>query len=275
MSGVMKRITALLLSIMLAAIAIAQEDLVEKQPLARRYTVELIVFSYAEDVSIGTEQFFALQSDVPVIADDELLATNGEGPLPDDSAQVFDLDSFPDPESLESPFNEIELVILPEDDYTMIDIVEQLELLDVYQPILHVAWTQATYPKEATPAIQLHAFGATPAGLEGSFTLYLSRYLHLVVDLTLDVGSDDLDTAAAITGEHEPVISFGDSRLQDGVLYGPADDVTRYRLQEHRIVKNGELRYFDHPKFGVIARATRVEEDVEELDDEINEPSRE
>ena len=31
-----------------------------------------------------------------------------------------------------------------------------------------------------------------------------------------------------------------------------------YRIQENRIVKNGDLRYFDNPKFGVLAKVTRV-----------------
>jgi hypothetical protein len=38
----------------------------------------------------------------------------------------------------------------------------------------------------------------------------------------------------------------------------------RFRIQENRILKNGELRYFDHPKFGVLAKVTRVEEPAEE-----------
>ena len=48
-------------------------------------------------------------------------------------------------------------------------------------------------------------------------------------------------------------------------------------LLENRIVKNGELRYFDHPKFGVIAKITRVDEaeaDEEFEDDEDNSESR-
>jgi hypothetical protein len=44
----------------------------------------------------------------------------------------------------------------------------------------------------------------------------------------------------------------------------------RYRIQENRIVKNGEIRYFDHPKFGVIAKVTRVE--VAEDSDEDERP---
>ncbi len=33
----------------------------------------------------------------------------------------------------------------------------------------------------------------------------------------------------------------------------------RYRISEDRIFRSGELRYFDHPKFGVLARITRAD----------------
>jgi hypothetical protein len=38
----------------------------------------------------------------------------------------------------------------------------------------------------------------------------------------------------------------------------------RYRIFEDRIFKSGDLRYFDHPKFGVLAKITRVEEPGDE-----------
>ena len=44
----------------------------------------------------------------------------------------------------------------------------------------------------------------------------------------------------------------------------------RYRIQENRILKNGELRYFDHPKFGVLAKVTRVEDEEEDARRESN-----
>jgi hypothetical protein len=249
---------------MLGAMAIAQEEPVDEEPIARRYTVEIVIFAYAEDVSVGTERFVA---DKRVIADDERLTANGEGTLSDDSLRA--------PESRKLRIRELEFVRQPKADSTMTDIIGQLERLDAYQPIMHVAWTQRCYPKEKTPAIQLQALGEPPAGLGGSFTLYLSRYLHLVVDLALDADNDDYDTRAAIAEEKEPAISFGDSRLQDDGFYGATTGIIRYRLQENRIVKNGELRYFDHPKFGVIARVTRVEEEQEEIDDETYNESRE
>ena len=37
-----------------------------------------------------------------------------------------------------------------------------------------------------------------------------------------------------------------------------------YRIFEDQIVKNGDIRYYDHPKFGVIAKITRFEEPEED-----------
>ena len=59
----MRRLIVLLASILLWATAGAQDvpsdlELVEEvEPELRRYTVEIIVFAYAEDVSVGTELF--------------------------------------------------------------------------------------------------------------------------------------------------------------------------------------------------------------------------
>jgi hypothetical protein len=69
------------------------------------------------------------------------------------------------------------------------------------------------------------------------------------------------------------VLTFGDARIQNeyelidqyGELLPPP---IRYRISEDRIMKNGDIRYFDHPKFGMIAKITRVEEAEEEIIDD-------
>ena len=285
----MRRLSTLCSILILSSTSLAQNLPVEDQtlpeePAIRRYTVELIVFAYTENVSVGTEVFVA---DEPIVEDDELLlidgedplfetsVVNGEGPLADDSVSGIEEDAEPDPlidpetgEPLDLE-QELPFVLLPEEEYTLTDVLHQFELLDAYETVLHVAWTQPTYPREDTLPIELHALGEVPVGLEGSFTLYLSRYLHLVIDLALDAERSNADVSSlgtAVVIDDEPVISFGDERQQNSVFTDPFDaelqeGVVRYRLQENRILKNGELRYFDHPKFGVIARVTRVEEE--------------
>jgi len=140
----------------------------------------------------------------------------------------------------------------------MYDVVERLELLDAYDPIMHVGWTQAGFPLQDTDAMDLSVFGEPPVGLDGSFTLYLARYLHLVVDLSMDAPVEVIE------------IEFDDYTSYEFDDMTPLDGPVRYRIQEDRIVKNGEIRYFDHPKFGVVAKVSRIEEveDDGTLDDE-------
>ena len=107
----------------------------------------------------------------------------------------------------------------------------------------------------------LRRFAEPPEGLDGALTLYLSRYLHLVVDLQLEAPRAD-------DPPPEPVPAFGDypAFQDDGLFEEPG--AAYYRIQENRILRNGELRYYDHPKFGVLALVTRVEEEEEETPEE-------
>ena len=80
----MRRLIYLLTSILLFATAGAQDiptdlELVEEvEPELRRYTVEVIVFAYAEDVSVGTELFLP---DI-IEPEPELLEIPEEGAIP-------------------------------------------------------------------------------------------------------------------------------------------------------------------------------------------------
>ena len=124
---------------------------------------------------------------------------------------------------------------------------------------MHFGWTQPAFPEEETPPIDLTLVGEPPEGLAGTFTLYLSRYLHLVVDLALDAPAEFEEEVI----DDDDFFSFGDARRE----YGDALPI-RFRIQDDRIFKNGDLRYFDHPRFGVLAKITRVEEPEEETEDD-------
>ncbi|MGB5164195.1 MAG: CsiV family protein, partial [Woeseiaceae bacterium] len=135
-----------------------------------------------------------------------------------------------EPDLIEMP--PLEWVLLEKSELTMTESYGRLERLQAYEPAMHFGWTQPTYEEDLTTSIPLHAFGRPPAALDGSLKLYLSRFLHLVVDLQLDAG---------------------------------AEQPTFYRINENRILRNGEVRYFDHPRFGVIAKVSRAE-DVPDAD---------
>jgi len=249
----MQRLMTIPVMTLLSTLAIGQEVLVDEEPEIRNYTVEVIVFAYAEEVSVGTELFLP---DVPVAEE--------FAPQPDEPFVFGDTESDPETGDVEpeEDTSSTDFILHIEDEFSMMDIASRLERLDAYQPIMHIAWTQPTHAQADTVPIELTALGEAPENLTGSFTLYLSRYLHLVVDLTFDEPAVP-DEPVAIDGS---VLSFSDER--SGFGYDDPGPV-RFRIQENRIFKNGDLRYFDHPKFGVLAKITRVEEVEEEVEPEM------
>ena len=226
----MKKLTHCLLPFLLILPAVAQEpaDDIEEQDI-RRYTVEIIVFKYAEEVSTGSEVFLGDKIEIDETPFEDELEVLELRPL----RSLDELNRLPD----------IEFMLLEEEDYQLTEALGRLQRLDAYEPIMHFGWTQATWPEEETKPLSLHRFATPPPELQGNLKLYLSRFLHLVVDLKLDA----------------PVASPPDfSTVQ------PPRGPVRYVINENRILKNGELRYYDHPKFGVLAKVTRVEEDEAE-----------
>ncbi|MEO1204291.1 MAG: CsiV family protein, partial [Pseudomonadota bacterium] len=207
----------------MAQTALPGEEAEEEQEL-RRYSVELIVFAYAEDVATGSELFLpeVVEVEQPSLIDERDSFWSLEGPVPDDSTADSEDDPDADDPDLDDEaasegtdgaprvlFNEFgervnedgmpiddygnliyqtdpyALVYFREDQLTMLDTWDRLDELDAYEPLLHVGWAQAGLPREKTDPIPLEDFASPVPGLDGAFTLYLSRFLHLVVDLEL------------------------------------------------------------------------------------------
>lgn len=262
----------------------ALAELEAQEPEIRRYRAEVIIFAYAEDAYTGTEIF------VPEVIEPIEPPFDGEleGPLADDSMAVQTrtepqpLDSFGNPVQYDKNGDPIKLdengqpvedrfhyELLAEEDLELSDTAAMLDRLDAYQPLMHFGWVQTTIPAEETPELELLKFGRVPKDLDGTLKLYLSRYLHLVVDVSLAAPAEEqaegerFDGFAPHEDDFEDSFSrgrFSRDRYESGPMYAPL----RYAIIENRILKNGETRYYDHPKFGVIARVARVEEGEEE-----------
>lgn len=235
----------------------AQETLFAEEEEIRRYTVEMIIFRYAQDVGVGNEIFVGetvMPGESPGLeSDNPLVSQPAVGPDAEDDAED-DADVLRD----------VEFVLLDREDFTMDEIMGHLRRLDVYEPVMHFGWTQATWPEEETREIQLASLARPPQGLDGSLKLYLSRYLHLVVDLELDAPGTTLNPPPL----DESYPDYSDIGAMDRLSrIAPQTGPVRYRIEEDRIFRSGELRYFDHPRFGVLARVTRIEEDQEAADE--------
>lgn len=154
--------------------------------------------------------------------------------------------------------------LIPPEEYQLQSTWNRLKQLAAYRPLMHTAWIQPTVEQEATKAFPLRRIGDPPLRLEGAISLYLSRFLHMAVDLSLEQKAPQLMPAT-----EERVRQDDDSGSRAALSFDPVfiAQSTFYRIEEDRIVRNNELRYFDHPKFGVIAKITRIEQEVpEDLD---------
>jgi hypothetical protein len=249
----------------LAGTASAQQDLAGPVPAPEetvRYTVELIIFTYESASSAGNEIFTPPQSpsDGP-FGGPPAAGISEEGPVFDDRMAPVETVGDEETGSLrEIPAGaRIELERLEPEAFQMQDAYRKLRQLDAYRPILHTAWTQTTHEKSMSPALPLRALGDPPLGLNGSITLYQSRFLHLDVDLTLDAAGAVAGSARRTATDR--LVNPGSAAEgtppgdENGAFQQPP---LHYRITEDRIMRDGDIRYFDHPHFGMLARGSRV-----------------
>jgi len=259
----------------------AEEEVVED---VRYYSVEVIVFEYASSVSAGNEVFDPVEPEetelvaldpntgIPVYGDmttDASVASVGN-----DSIEFGDYEEFVEEEiteltSIPSMLN-IEFRLLTEEELTMSEIHERLLTLDAYLPVFWGGWVQSTHEKDFTPPIRLRTLGTPPLHIDGTLTLYLKNYLHLAVDLTRE---QHIAALQPVYRMEKPGRNSDRPMFEDDLDYNVSNRQTIvYEIQEDRLFNSGQLRYYDHPKFGVLARVNRVEIADPEDGDEDEEP---
>jgi hypothetical protein len=136
--------------------------------------------------------------------------------------------------------------------YTLNNIRGGLAASPGYRVLYHRGWRQLAYDRAHAVDYPVHTLADQGRhAVDGTVTLVRGRFLHLDVDLSL------LATAGRET------------KYSDAPGNQPL-----YRLTESRRVRSSELHYFDHPRFGVIARVTPVaasaEPDPEAADSMMN-----
>jgi hypothetical protein len=115
---------------------------------------------------------------------------------------------------------------------------EKLSKVSSYIPILHDAWIQPL--EEDSPLQAIKLIQESPSGaLEGVVTFHRGRYLHLDFDLQLT---------------EAPVPFVDNGLISSNFINRP----TVYRLNQTRRLKTGDIQYFDHPRFGVIAVIEKI-----------------
>jgi hypothetical protein len=105
---------------------------------------------------------------------------------------------------------------------------------------LHAGWVQPGLPEGQAKPFDLTLLGV--ANPRGTVRVYLSRYLHVSLDISYQDGAAAPATTAESPGNELREVAFP----------------PRYRLTTERQTRSGELHYFDHPAFGVLVKVTPV-----------------
>lgn len=122
----------------------------------------------------------------------------------------------------------------------------RLEKSGQFRIIHHAAWQQPVsspdeaYPVRLTNGRPLAQASPKAPALDGSVQLSKEQFLQLDLELLYHYPASATD---------------GDSTASDGLL-----------LQVNRKLRSGDLNYLDHPKIGVLAQVTPVEEDALSLE---------
>ena len=104
-------------------------------------------------------------------------------------------------------------------DMSLNDSYARLARSQSYRPLMHVAWIQAVQSNSFGRAVKI----SNPEGtVNGFFQIQRGSLAYMITDLEYSV---------------------------DSVIY---------RLEEKRRFKLNETHYFDHPKFGVVARISPI-----------------
>ena len=215
----------------------AQESEIVEQPIVS-YDIELIVFEYVGGINSSREDWAYIDKGRDAAV--EAHARRQSAIAAATSAANDDEGSFDDVDEL---INELEIVRvgpvsfnrLPTDEYRLQEQFGKMRASRNYRPIAHTAWRQPVFGPAQATTLELSSLAQTPARLGGSVSIYVSRFLHLKLDLSL---AEHLSAQAEDAGNLE---------------------TTLYSLRESRKMRSGEIHFFDHPRFGAIALISRIE----------------
>lgn len=106
-----------------------------------------------------------------------------------------------------------------------------------YRVIAHKRWVQNAESRSTAKWVRVKNTNKRESDLDGTLRFYQGRYLHVELELLFR------DSAVG-------VVSF---------VRGNNPTAQIYRISEHRRVRNRQVNYFDHPKFGALVRVALVE----------------
>jgi hypothetical protein len=221
---------ALTAAVMLAPSVLGQPA---PAPAVPQYQVEVLIFGYRD--FDATEERFRSRQPPPLTPQ-----TLRQRPFYDDNfAPLLEDPALPGTPADLVPEPPPTFRVLRPDELQLTAEFRKITNVSTYVPLLHAGWIQPGLPENQAQPVDLATLGAMNP--MGTIRVRLDRFLHVRVDLSYR----DSTRAGA-----DPA-PFGDGLSE--VELAP-----RYELETEQQTRSGELRYFDHPAFGVLVKITPV-----------------
>ena len=200
--------------------------------------IEIIIFEYLDHNSSGNEVFNKIEENYQL-----------EKEIPNNQNQE---DTSIEVGLLTSKFKEVSISLVPtarqialkisqRKSLNMSAIYNRLNRLRVYEPVIWGGWEQRLTNEQNAFPVNLRSIKNTLGKFDGNIKFYESSggRLRLSVDIEM----------------YEKIeISANES---DSELY--EQQINTYKISNDKEMRYDELRYFDHPKFGLIAKIQKQE----------------
>ena len=200
--------------------------------------IEIIIFEYLDHNSSGNEVFNKIEENYQL-----------EKEIPNNQNQE---DTSIEVGLLTSKFKEVSISLVPtarqialkisqRKSLNMSAIYNRLNRLRVYEPVIWGGWEQRLTNEQNAFPVNLRSIKNTLGKFDGNIKFYESSggRLRLSVDIEM----------------YEKIEIFANE--SDGELHEQI--INTYKISNDKEMRYDELRYFDHPKFGLIAKIQKQE----------------
>lgn len=223
----------------------------ETPEIKANYSVEVIIFRYLDQASVENELFdnnitpIDAYKETAVIKKQSVSYSNTALDNKENiSEQIINNIIRTVPSDREILFN-----IIPNNLLSLKSDNDRLKRIRVYEPIIWNGWQQILTSNELTPEIKLRRLKNTLGQFGGYLKFYESSggKLRLAVDIYMQ---DEQVNQAKLIGQTFP---NNLAKIADEPL------ISKYPLSDDKEMKLDEIRYFDHPKYGILAKISKIQ----------------
>lgn len=141
---------------------------------------------------------------------------------------------------------------LPSNQYKLANSAAHIQQSKHFKLLAHFGWTQPRLSENNALPILITKSPYNVNLPEGEIKLYVSRFLHMNVDLAQTECVAEKNTPAAAT--YEPGSNAGSTSIYSG--HTSICTEYTYQFKQHRKMRSKELHYLDNPVFGMLVYIT-------------------